>query len=289
MTTQNPEQTSWVDRLVMALVFISVGGVIMVVLKPWGRDMIPDRVDQYLIRLGVSLGLFLAVQITCRITRLGKYCQVVNGLFILSVAVSLDWVLGRFLYDTLGLSDSRPLDWALQKLHECLLIAAVVIVFTRLSGGNLGSIYIQKGRLKTGLMIGGATFLAAAAGSVPMANLLFNARDLTAERMIPWIPWLLLVVLSNATLEELLFRGLFLRKLEPFFGKFIPVLLVAVVFTLLHKGVAYTTNELIFLAATFPLAILWGVLMQKTDSLWGSILFHAGMDIPIFLGLFSNL
>jgi membrane protease YdiL (CAAX protease family) len=35
--------------------------------------------------------------------------------------------------------------------------------------------------------------------------------------------------------------------------------------------------------------LLWGYITQKTDGLWGSILFHAGMDIPIFLGIFSNL
>lgn len=28
--------------------------------------------------------------------------------------------------------------------------------------------------------------------------------------------------------------------------------------------------------------------MQKTDAAWGSILLHAGMDIPIILGLFST-
>jgi len=46
---------------------------------------------------------------------------------------------------------------------------------------------------------------------------------------------------------------------------------------------------LIFLAVLVPLALAWGYLMQKTDSIWASILFHAGMDIPIMLGIFSNL
>jgi membrane protease YdiL (CAAX protease family) len=39
----------------------------------------------------------------------------------------------------------------------------------------------------------------------------------------------------------------------------------------------------------FPLALLLGYLAQKTDALWASILLHAGMDIPVFLGIFSNL
>jgi uncharacterized protein len=61
------------------------------------------------------------------------------------------------------------------------------------------------------------------------------------------------------------------------------------VFTALHKGVGYASNDFIFLAAVVLLALAWGYVTQKTDSLWGAILFHAGMDIPIMLGIFSNL
>jgi membrane protease YdiL (CAAX protease family) len=99
----------------------------------------------------------------------------------------------------------------------------------------------------------------------------------------------LIFILANATNEELLFRGLFLRKLEPFYGKFISNFLIAFVFTGLHKGVTYTPDQYIFLVVLFPLALAWAYIMQKTDGLWGSILFHAGMDIPIMLGFFSNL
>lgn len=157
-----------------------------------------------------------------------------------------------------------------------------------MSGGSLSSIYIQKGNLKLGLIVGLITFVLAAAGSIPMANL-FKAQNLSLARIIPWLPWLLIFVLANAAQEELLFRGLFLRKLQPFFGKFLSNLLIVFVFTLLHQGADYTSSNLIFLAVLVPLALAWGYLMQKTDSIWASILFHAGMDIPIMLGIFSNL
>jgi membrane protease YdiL (CAAX protease family) len=52
--------------------------------------------------------------------------------------------------------------------------------------------------------------------------------------------------------------------------------------------VNYTADQYLFLAILFPLALAWGYIMQKTDRLWGSILFNAGMDIPIMLGIFSN-
>jgi membrane protease YdiL (CAAX protease family) len=168
-------------------------------------------------------------------------------------------------------------------------VVGVVIALTCLSGGSLGSIYLHKGNLKLGLLIGLVTFGLAAAGSTVMASFLFKGQDMTWERISAWLPWLLIFVLANAAQEEILFRGLFLRKLQPFFGKFLSNLLVMLVFTALHQGVDYTSDNLIFLAATSLVALAWGYIMQKTDSAWGSILFHAGMDIPIMLGIFSNL
>ena len=93
----------------------------------------------------------------------------------------------------------------------------------------------------------------------------------------------------DTSTEETLFRGVFLQKLELFFGKFPANLLVAIVFTLIHGAATYTVDNYLFLAIVFPLALAWGWVTQKTQGLWGSILFHAGMDIPIMLGIFSNL
>ena len=122
-----------------------------------------------------------------------------------------------------------------------------------------------------------------------MAGLLFKAGNLTFAQVVPWLPWILIFVLANAAQEEILFRGLFLRKLEPFYGKFLANLLIMLVFTLLHNGVTYTYNQYIFLAVVVPLALVWGYITQKTNAVWSSILFHAGTDIPIFLGIFANM
>ncbi len=278
----------WLERIILALVFVGVGGTIMIVFKPWGKQVF-GPVDNFLWRLGLSLVLLIASWLVHRSDRLAKYWQIVFALFILSVALSLDWVFGNNLVNTLHIKDTTPAGFTMYKLDDFLSVVPAVIVFTLLSGGSLGSIYIQKGRLKLGLIIGAITFLLAAAGSIPMARLLFRAGDLTLARVLPWTPWVLLAALANGALEELLFRGLFLRKLEPFFGKFLANALIALVFTVLHQGAYYTSDQYIFLAATALVALAWGSIMQKTDSVWGSILFHAGMDIPIFLGIFANL
>jgi hypothetical protein len=286
----------WVERIVLALLFIAIGGAIMIVFKPWGRLFLIvrfgdylGRIYDYLGRIGASVLLLVAAGLLRQSKQLEKYWRICFALFILAVAVSMDLFINTYIIDHLKLSDTTLAGWALPKLNECLLVISVVLVFTWWSGGSLGSIFIQKGNLKLGLIIGVVMFLLAAAGSIPMANLLFDGNNLTLARTIPWMPWLLVTVLANGALEEILFRGLFLRKLEPFVGKFLSNFLIAIVFTVLHQGSSYTSDQYIFLAVLFPLALSWGYIMQKTDSVWGSILFHAGMDIPIFLGIFSNL
>jgi len=277
----------WIERILLALLFVVIGGAVIILFNPWRQSKLPD--PYYLWRIGFSLGLLLLALLVKRSPYFGKYWFVFFGLFILMAAVSLDWIVGNFLLDTLHVNDSTPTGWTIQKVSDLVVIAGTVILFTRVSGESLGSIYIQKGNLKQGLLIGGIALAVCLAGAMPMSELMFGGTNLTLARVLPWMPAILVIVLANAALEEILFRGLFLRKLQPFFGKFLSNLLIAFVFTGLHQGVNYTPQEMVFLAIVFPLALAWGYLMQKTDAVWSSILFHAGTDIPIFLGIFSAL
>ena len=278
----------WIERVLVALLFIAIGSLIMIYFNPWGQGPLLGRSIDYLAKIGSSALLLIAALLVRRSKRFEKYWQLLFALFIMDVVISLDLVFGIYGLDYLQINGGSPAGFALSKLNECFIIVGVIITFTILSGGSLGSIYIQKGNLKQGLLIGGIAFFICVAGSIPMASLMFKSADLGLARIIPWIPWLLISVLANGTLEELWFRGLFLRKLQPFFGKFLSVFLIAFIFTLMHGTVTYTLDTAIFLVVVFPLALVWGYIMQKTDSIWGSILFHAGTDIPIFLSIFSN-
>ncbi len=287
MSKNSLSKTEWVERIGAALLFLGVGSLIILVFSPW-RPMINDRMDDYLLRIGLSAILLAAVLLAKRSARMEKFYPLLTGLLILSVAASMQLIMGRYLQNSLGVSDAQPSGWAALKLNEAFIAITIIILLTRTSGASLGSIYIQKGNLRLGLIIGLITFTLAVLGSFPMATL-FKVEHLTLERVAPWTPWLLIYVLANAAFEELMFRGLFLRKLQPFLGKFLSNFITAFVFTGLHGTVTYSSNNLIFLAVTFPLALAWGYIMQKTDNVWGSILFHAGMDIPILLGIFANL
>jgi len=293
MKANRYSKQEWGERIILALVFVAVGSLIYLVFSPMRPIFTKDpgqtgKIIDYLGRWGLIVILLPAVWWARRSLRFQKYTPVLVGLLIMAVAVSLDRIMSIYLIDYVGVLDTTPAGWAFQKLNEAVIVVFVVIALTLLSGGSLGSIYIQKGNLKLGLSIGLVTFALAALGSPWMASTLFKGQNLTIVRILPWLPWLLIFVLANAAQEELLFRGLFLRKLQPFFGKFLSNLLIVFVFTMLHQGANYTSSDLGFLAVLFPLALAWGYVMQKTDSIWASILFHAGMDIPIILGIFSN-
>lgn len=286
LDNSQPRQTV-LSRILLVLFFIAAGTLIILVFSPW-RPLLDRRAD-YFGRLAMLAFFALLYLFVRRSARLAQYNQVVLGLLILALTFTLDWIFGRYFFDTLKFNDRTPAEQAAVKVNEFVVVWTVIIAATMCAGTGLGSILLQKGRLKLGLLIGAVCFLVFLLSGIPVATALFQGKDLTVARVLPWMPWVVIYCFANGANEELMFRGLFLPKLEPFIGKFPSNLLVALVFTLIHYGATYTSSNLMFLAVTFPLALLLGYLAQKTNALWASILLHAGMDIPVMLGIFSNL
>jgi membrane protease YdiL (CAAX protease family) len=265
-------------------------GLLIFVLFSHIRPMLPDQID--LIGRIVMIFTFLVCSMAARKSQhFKKYWPVIFACFIASLAISIDYYLPsrEWLLLLFNVSIKTPAGIALEKLDSFIIISITIIFFTKISGADLTTIYLSKGILKKGLLIGGMAFLVSVAGSIPVSEMFFGGRNLQVAKVLSWTPWILIFVIGNAFTEELLFRGLFLKKYNPFLGKFCSNMVIAIPFTLHHTGVSYTPDELMFFAILFPLALVWGYLMQKTDSLWGSVLFHAGTDIPIALSIFSAL
>jgi membrane protease YdiL (CAAX protease family) len=288
MNTTSLSKNNWLERSILALVFFVSGAAIVYYFNPWQYETILPKTTDYLLKIGVCVLLLVLSLVTRNNQRLHAYWQLLFALFVLTLVYTLDFIVNVYILDYLKIPVNTPTTIALQKLNEALIVISAVIGCTLASGNDLGSIYIQKGNWKLGLKIGLVAFFLAALLSIPMATF-FKTQNLTISRALPWIPWVLIFVLANAALEETLFRGLFLRKLERFFGKLPSNILIAVVFTLIHGAATYPRNQYAFLLVVFPLALVWGYITQKTEGLWGSILFHAGMDISIILGIFSNM
>lgn len=286
MQSESTSIGTWRQRTILGAVVLALGFIVFVVLHNY-NPLLPDAVDLYA-RAGVTLVLLAAALLARRSTSLRAYWPLLFAFFIACLATSLDLYTSYRTLNSIRADFNTPAGDALMKLKTGVLIIATILLLTRASGGTMGSVYVRNGNLRRGLSTGFIAFAIAAATSVPLARLMFSGNNLSLARILPWTPWLLIFVLANAANEELLFRGLFLRKLEPFFGPWASNILIAILFTLYHTGVRYSPDLLMFLASLPPLALAWGYITQKTDSLWGSILFHAGMDLSIILGLWST-
>ncbi len=241
-----------------------------------------------IIMQAVLLAILLGVTLWLRRSASGKpYWPVFYAFFVCGLALLVAKVLSGSLVTLLGAAEppANPQDVGIAKFSESLLIVAVILLGMAIVRTDRRSIYIQKGRLGLGLAIGIPGFLVLAAwGLLPIM-----AGPDGANKLLSLLPWILLFVLCNAFTEELLYRGVFLKRYEAFLGKGLSLWLVTIAFTLLHFQAGYVVNSILFLVQLFPFALIWGWLTQKTDSLWGSVLFHAGADCIIIFAIYQSL
>ncbi|HUW13753.1 MAG TPA: CPBP family intramembrane glutamic endopeptidase [Anaerolineae bacterium] len=286
---QRRNDLSRLQRSAWFVLFLACGLLVFVVFSHY-YPIFNGSLDLYG-RIGVTLFFLIAALLARSSHRLHRYWQMLFAFGTACAAISVDYLLGlsKWLLPALNIGAETPAGWAIDKLESSLLSVVVILALTLASRQSLASLYLRRGRLWLGLVVGLAVFVVMVATAIPLAELQFGGSNLSWQRILPWTPWVLIFILANAFNEELLFRGLFLGRLEPFMGKFAANLLMAIPFTLMHTGANYTPDVLLFLGMLFPLSLAWGWLMQKTDSIWGSVLFHAAMDIPIVLGIFSSL
>lgn len=162
------------------------------------------------------------------------------------------------------------------------MITAILVA--RVGGLRPADLYLRRGKVKAWLIIGLVTF------AVFTALFLVQAgdQDIGADRLFEYAPWTLLFVFVNAFMEELHFRGLLLGSFERLLGRHSADICIALFLTLVHAPVQYTPDILVFLAVLFLLAPAWGYIIQKTKALWGPVLFHAGADLMIMVGIYNT-
>ena len=272
-------------RILAAGAYLVTGLVVFVVFSHM-RPLLPERYD--LVGRIALAGVLLAAALLLRKSkRLSDHWRPAYAFFVAVVAMGIDlyvpsreWLLALFYLENLSLAGI-----ALDKLESTFVLVSVILILTKAAGLPVGSLYLRKGQFRKSLTIGLIAFAIAAFGSYFMAQL-FGAVNLSSERIVPWI---LLFILGNSLNEELLFRGQFLEGMAKTLGPLWANLVLILPFVLHHTGVEYTNDALMFLAYLIPLAFFWARIMQKTDTLWGSVLFHAGTDVTVILVLFSQL
>jgi len=229
--------------------------------------------------------LLLVATIVCsRTESFNQWRPVSLAFFAAAFAFLVAWWVSDPLMKLFGFTTDSVPGIAFMKLFDAIPIVATVILIARLGGLKPSDLYLQPGKLKAWLIVGVVAFAAFT------VLFLLQAKDqnLPANLLLAYAPWTLLFVFSNAFMEELHFRGLLLKPFERLLGRHPANLCIALFFTLSHAPVQYTPDILVFLVILFVLALAWGHVIQKTESLWGSVLFHAGADLMIIVGIYKT-
>ena len=293
-------QTSRLDfrqKSILAIVCLSAG------IAPFAARWIPDDVAKIAGSLLLAAA-YLAFTLFARThTGLHQFWELSFAFSILAVANVLNnsipgYVGTAILHDPPN--SGNPLASTVSgtvtiQLLESLIGIGSVVVLTKLSGRDLGSIYVRTGVIGRWFAFAVIFFVVfyVFLATLPLrpespAHLFLPMSTLTLDRFLTLTPALLVVSMSNGFTEEVVVRGLFLQKYGVFFGPRIANVLQAMVFASAHVGVTYTPNFLLFVVLLIvPLGLFGGYLMRATNSVITPGIFHGAVDMGIYLAFLS--
>ena len=281
------EHIGWAQRLGLFFLFLMCGVAVFVFGSNYYEIFPTNRNIYYNAVLSV---VFLIVSLWLkRNERLTKYWQIPFAFFIASFVIlfTLLFDLSGSVLGWFNLTTSTSQGIAIAKLFDMVMIVVLIIVLTKLSGADLGSIYLKRGNLKWGLSIGAIVLFNFASSAI----LFFATRYTSIDKLIVAILWGVVFSFANSFMEELWLSGIFLKRFEPLLGISGAVLVTSIVFSLMHVGAVYLTPAAIpfMLANTLTLGLACGYLMMKTDSIWGSTMIHAAADFFLFIAMLASV
>lgn len=245
-------------------------------------SLIPQDVRTVL-KAGMAAASLAAWWLLGRREHLRPYRQISLSFFAVSLGVLLAQYVGNIPVRLLGFSVATVQGVAMAKFGEALPVVACILGLHFATGGDLDGLFLRGGNLKLGLiagLIGIVVFVGFGALQAIGAGLQWG----TIRAALPWI---LIFIFSNAFMEELWFRALFLKKLKPLVGIRTTLIITSLVFAGVHISSTYVIDILLFMVALMALALLWGWLMWKSKGIWSPVLIHAAGDVLVILGFLA--
>jgi membrane protease YdiL (CAAX protease family) len=221
--------------------------------------------------------------------RWNEHWQIAFAFFIASVAYPFtalfaSWIQAVLSWFSVTTDTSQGL--AVEKICEMLLKTAPILVLVKLSGADMGSIFLKRGNLKLGLGIGALVFFFLTSASFMFAAQRFTSVDVLVAAVV----WGLVFSVANSFMEELWLRGIFLKRFMPVIGGNGSVWVTAIIFAFMH-GFAFYFDALaltFFVVNTLALGLACGYLMMKSDSIWGPVVIHAASDFFLFIAVLAS-
>lgn len=192
-------------------------------------------------------------------------------------------IVTPFTSQFLNLNVNSSKGIALSKLSDSLIISAVIIISFLINRLPLKGIYLTKGRLLPGILTGLFFFLLF--GFLAYRN---PGQPVDPEFLKNNWMWILVFVMANGFMEELIFRGIFLDRLNLLFNHHLSIVMTSVCFAVPHLIVQYQPNLLMFAVICFLLGMICGYAMHYTRSIIAPALIHAGADLMIIVPIFTT-
>jgi uncharacterized protein len=283
MINTNLHETNWLKKSTSFLLFFISETMVfaIITLSPFlsGNTLLTFHM--------ILTAALLVLAMVLRSSKNGKpYWSVFYVFFVAGVAVLISTLFSDDLLRLLNQSVMSPQGIAMAKFCESILRVIPILVLMPLIGFSWRSMYLKVGKVRLWLPIAIAAWI-----GLPVFAYysLSSNQPGVLDKLLQLWPWILLFLLSNGFMEELLYRGIFLKQYEPFLGKGLSIILTASVFTLMHTQVTYAAQMIQFLVIVLVLSLVWGFLIQKSDSLWGAVLFHAAADCLVIFGALVSM
>jgi hypothetical protein len=173
------------------------------------------------------------------------------------------------------------------KFTELLPIALAIILPTWFVQHSLAPIYLQKGNLKIGLGLGLGLSL-----MIIAVYLLTSWSKIDFEKLLLASGLMILFSIGDAFFELLMLPGLLLRRFIGLLGGVWGLILMTLVYGFFYLGVRHAVGPIQFdstLMISMLLVFIYSFVMQKSDSIWGSVCVHTTVDLVYLIGIFASV
>jgi len=268
-------------QIIWSIIYTILGGLVFILGLNYLRFIPENLQDAYKFALPL---LFLVAYIVSP-----KVLPDQKVVFLAYFLVSLGWILDYYLtgeiVKLLSLDKGTVSGFAFTMVISTLLVTAPVIIGWLLAGQQLSSIYLQGWQNRWGILVGLAgLILFGGLGVLQALN-----EGLTFNIIMAAIPMALVFSLANGFREELVYRAVFLKHFQANIGLIATIIVTTLVFAAAHINVSYSPADLVVFALVLVIiGIVGSLIMVKTGSLFGAVLFHAGADVLLIMGLLSS-
>ena len=269
------------NRLFWSVLFTVIGGLIFVL----GLNLLNFIPEKYQDIYKIGLPILLLVAFFTSRVYFPQHKTVFFAFFLVSLGWTVDFYLTGKIISVFSLNTRELSGFAYTMIISTLLVSATLITGWLLSGQKLSAIYMQGSEKIWGILLGIVGLLLF--GGLGVLQSL--SQGLAMEFIMTALPMTLIFSLANGFREELVYRAAFLRGFQTNIGLTAAIIVTTLVFTLAHLDVRYTPSNLIVFAAVLVIIGITGsLIMIKTGSLIGSVLFHAGADVLLVMGLLAS-